>query len=82
MAAEQLTTHTAWLDSRLCGCQAHGGPEARRIALEARRQAALRRMLNPTDDHRQRVIELDAFSAAVLADRDLPDLDYAGGAGY
>ena len=72
----------AWHDSRLCGCKAHGGPEARSAALEARRQAGIRRMLNPEDALRHRVVALDALSAAILADRDLPDVDYAGGGGY
>jgi hypothetical protein len=73
---------TTWHDSRLCGCKAHGGPEARRIALEARRQAGVRQMLNPQDALRLRVVAQDALSAALLADRDLPDVDYAAGAGY
>src|SRR5512146_2763044 len=82
MAPMQLTTHIAWLDTWLCGCKAHGGPEARRIALEARRQAASRRMLDPTDDLPHRVIGLDAYSIDTLAERDLPNIDYASGAGY
>ena len=73
---------TTWLDSRLCGCKAHGGPEARRIALDARRQASIRLMLNPKDDLRLRFVAHDALSAALLADRDLPDVDYAAGGGY
>ncbi len=72
----------AWHDSRLCGCKAHGGPEARHIALEARRQANIRQMLNPGDALRHRFVASDALSAAILADRDLPDVDYAAGGGY
>lgn len=73
---------TTWHDSRLCGCKAHGGPEARLIALEARRQTAVRQMRNPDDALRHRVVALDALSAVLLADRDLPGVDYAGGGGY
>lgn len=73
---------SSWCDTRLCGCKAHGGPEARSIALEAHRQAAIRHILNPGDLLRRRIEERDAMSAALLAERDLPGVDYAGGGGY
>ncbi len=70
------------LDTRLCGCKTHGGSEARQIALEARRQAFVRRTFNPDDALRGRVVPRDALSAALLAERDQLGVDYAGGAGY
>ncbi len=73
---------SGWFDSRLCGCKAHGGPNARLIALEVRRQTAVRRRLNPDDALRDRVVARDPGSAALLAERDLSSVDYAGGAGY
>ncbi len=73
---------SSWFDSRLCGCKSHGGPEARSVALDARRQAAIRHMLNPDDLLRTRVVERDALSGALLAERDLGGVDYAGGGGY
>ncbi len=57
-------------DTRLCGCKAHGGSEARQIAIEFRRQAFIRRMLNPEDALRHRVIAFDSPSAALLGKRD------------
>ena len=78
----QLATPTGRPDSRLYGGKTHGSPEDPRLALEARRQATFRRMRDPADDLRHRVVELDVFSVAVLAERDLPDIDYASGAGY
>ncbi len=73
---------SSWFDTRLCGCKAHGGPEAWGIALEARRQAAIRHLLNPDDLLRTRVVERDRLSAALFADRDLGAVDDAAGAGY
>ncbi len=73
---------TSSIDTRLCGCKTHGGSEARQVALEARRQTFIRRTLNPHDALRKRVVPRDLLSAALLADRDLPGVDYAGGAGY
>ncbi len=73
---------SSWFDSRLCGCKAHGGADARLTALEARRQAGVRRMLNPDDALRSRVLPPDALSSALLAERDGAGVDYAGGAGY
>ncbi len=70
------------LDSRLCGCKTHGGSEAREIALEFRRQAFIRQTLNPDDALRHRVVALDDVFTALLADRDEPGVDYAGGTGY
>jgi hypothetical protein len=72
----------SWHDTRLCGCKAHGGSEARQIALEARRQAFIRWALNPKDALRGRVVALDAMSATLLAQRDQVGVDYADGAGY
>jgi hypothetical protein len=69
-------------DTRLCGCKAHGGSEARQIALEFRRQAFFRRTLNPNDALRHRVVLSDELSAVLLADRDDSGVDYAAGAGY
>ncbi len=71
-----------WYDSRLCGCKAHGGAEARSVALDVRRQAAIRHILNANDLLRARVVEPDALSVALLAERDLAEVDYAGGLGY
>ncbi len=70
------------LDARLCGCKAHGGSEARQIALEYHRQAFIRRTLNSNDALRRRVVPFDELSAVLLADRDDPGVDYAAGAGY
>ncbi len=70
------------LDPRLCGCKAHGGSDARQVALEFHRQALIRRTLNPDDALRRRVVASDALTAAILADRDAPGVDYAAGAGY
>ncbi len=70
------------LDTRLCGCKVHGGSEARQIALEFRRQAFIRRTLNPNDALRGRFVPTDAMSSALLAERDQLGVDYAGGAGY
>ena len=69
-------------DTRLCGCRTHGGVEARQLALEVRRQAFVRRTLNPNDTLRSRVVPPDPLSAALLADRDVAGVDYASGAGY
>ncbi len=69
------------LDTRLCGCKVHGGAEVRQIALEFRRQAFIRRTLNPDDTLRRRVVAFDALTAALLAERDQVEVDYAGGAG-
>ena len=68
-------------DTRLCGCRAHGGSEARQVALEFRRQAFIRRTLNPDDALRRRVVAFDALSAALLAERDQLGLDNARGVG-
>ncbi len=73
---------SSWFDSRLCGCKAHGGAEARSVALDVRRQVAIRHIFNPDDLLRTRVVERDALSTALLAERDLADVDYAGGRGY
>ncbi len=70
------------LDTRLCGCSAHGGSEARQVALEFHRQAFIRRTLNPDDALRRRVVAFDALSAALLAERDQLGVDHASGEGY
>ena len=69
------------LDTRLCGCRTHGGPEARQVALESYRQTFIRRTLNPDDALRHRVLVFDALSAAILAEREQLRDDRAGGAG-
>jgi hypothetical protein len=81
-AQEVKTMNARSLDPRLCGCSAHGGSEARQVALEFHRQAFIRRTLNPDDALRRRVLAFDAVSAAILADCDAPGVDYAAGAGY
>ncbi len=70
------------IDSRLCGCKTHGGSEGRQLALEARRQAFVRRTLNPDDGLRSRFVPADALSLALLVERDQLGVDYAAGAGY
>jgi hypothetical protein len=72
----------SWFDTRLSGCNAHGGSRARSDGLDAHRQAAIRHILNPADLLRTRSVEPDALSAALLAERDLNGVDYAGGGGY
>jgi hypothetical protein len=79
---EITTMNASSLDTRLCGCSAHGGTEARQVALEFHRQAFIRRTLNPDDALRRRLVALDAVSAALLAERDQVGVDYAGGEGY
>ena len=73
--------HRQYLGAMQAGCKAHGGPEARETALEARHQTAVRRMLNADDGLRSRVVARDALSVAILAERDLAAVDCAGGEG-
>jgi hypothetical protein len=72
----------AWSDARLYRCPAHGGPEARETALKARRQSAIRRLLNADAGPRARVVARGALSAAIPAECDLAAADYAGSEGY
>jgi hypothetical protein len=73
---------SSWLESRSCGSRTHAGVGGGGIALDVRRQAAIRRILDRDGLRRTRELERDALSAAVLTERDLADVDYAGGSGY